>query len=439
MIKNPATKDDMYSFTKREGVSPYMASLAEDNIRGMYYWEDEDKFYVAYDDKIAIYTGSTGVLSTTLTPFTSTTGDVGFTEFYFDDGTTNVVVSDGTVLAKIDASNVLTASADADLPTPHDPHIMFLDGYLFLVKSGTSDIYNSELNNPLSHVPGDFITAEMIPDTLFRIARLSNYLIAMGSASVEYFFDAGNASGSPLQRNDTPVKHVGYIGGFATQENKIFFIGQASSTAPLLYILEDFKMESVDSPMIRRYLQKDSVYTATIVSMGGHNFYVLTVDGFTLMMDLETKVWTRLGYQATDTLPCQHAVMIPIDGSGHCSVFSLKGSANLFFFKPAYYTDNGVAFPVVCQTPKQRFDTMHEKYMFRILPVTDKTTGTLSIDWTDDDYQTYATARTVDLSIEKPMLHRLGRFVERALRFTITSTASFRMYHAEVDYNIGLK
>lgn len=439
VIKSPATKDDMYSFIKREGVSPYMADLPQDNIRGMYYWEDEDKLFVAHDDKLVIYVGSTGVLSTTLTPFTSTTGDVGFTEFYYDDGTSNVIVSDGTVLAKIDSANTLTASADADLPTPHDPHIMFLDGYIFLVKSGTSDIYNSGLNTPLLWTPGDFITAEMIPDTLFRIARLSNYLIAMGSASIEYFFDAGNASGSPLQRNDTPVKHVGYISGFATHENKIYFIGQSSTTAPMLYILEDFKMDSVDSPMVRRYLQKDTEFTATLASMAGHVFYILTLDGFTLALDVDTKVWTRLGYQATDTLPAQFAVMIPIDGSGHCSVFSLKGAENLFFFKPEYYTDNAVAFPVVCQTPKLRFDTMHEKFMFRVLPVTDKTVGTLSVDWTDDDYQTYSTARTMDLSIEKPMLHRLGRFVERAMRFTITSSASFRMYHAEVDYNIGLK
>jgi len=261
----------------------------------------------------------------------------------------------------------------------------------------------------------------------------------MGSASIEYFFDAGNASGSPLQRNDTPVKHVGYLGGFASHENKIFFIGQAATTAPLLYILEDFKIESVESPIVRRYLQTDSEYTATIISMGGHNFYVLTVDDFTLMLDLETKVWTRLGFQSTDTLPCQYATMIPLDGSGHCSVFSLKGAENLFFFKPEYYTDDGVVFPVVCQTPKLRFDTMHEKYMFRILPVTDKTTGTLEVEWSDDDYVTFSTPRTLDLSIEKPMLHRLGRFVERAMRFTVASSASFRMYHVAVDYNIGLK
>ena len=439
LTKQPATKDDSYTFIKREGVSPYMADLPEDNIRGMYYWEDSDKLYVAYEDKIAIYAGTTGVLSTTLTPFTSTTGDVGFTEFYFEDGSTNVVVSDGVVLAKIDNADTLTASADADLPSPHNPHILFLDGYLFIIKSDTSDIYNSTLNDPLAWVPGDFLTAEMIPDTLFRIARLSNYLIAMGSASIEYFFDAGNASGSPLQRNDTPIKHVGFVGGFASHENKIFFVGQASNTAPAVYVLEDFKMETIESPMLRRHLQKDTTYVASLVSMGGHVFYVLTIEDTTFALDIETKVWTRFGFQDTDKLPCRFSVMIPLTADGHCSVFSMSGRENLFYFRPEYYLDDGETFPVICQTPKLRFDSLHEKYMSRLLPVVDKTVGTLMVDWSDDDYQTYTTPRPLDLSLEKPILHRMGRFVERALRFTLESSAAFRMYYAEVDYNIGLK
>jgi len=272
ILKDRQTKDEDAHFVKRDGVSEYPYELANGNVRGMYYWEDQDKLFVAYDTAIDIITGSSGVFIATVTPFTTTTGDVGFTEFYYDDGTTKVVAADGDKLITIDAANTVVTSADADLPTPFRPHIVFLDGYLFLVKTGTSDIYNSELNDPLSWVPGDFLTAEMLPDTLTRISRLNNYLVALGSASVEYFFDAGNASGSPLQRNDTPVKQLGFLGGFASFANKIYFVGQAQNTAPMIYMLEDFKVEAIDNPPIRRLLQPHGIFVGSIISMGGHDF-----------------------------------------------------------------------------------------------------------------------------------------------------------------------
>jgi len=437
LTKSPATKDDTYSFVKREGITPYMYTLADSNIRGTYYWEDQDKLFIAYDDKIAIVVGSTGVLSTTVTPFTTTTGDVGFTEFYYDDGSSKVVAGDGAKLITIDSANTVVTSADADLPTPFEPHILFLDGYLFMIKDGTSDIYNSELNNPLSWVPGDFITAEMLPDTLIRISRLSNYLIAFGSASVEYFFDAGNASGSPLQRNDTPVKSVGYLNGFATHANKIYFIGQSATTSPELYVLEDFKIDVVENPMLRRYIQKDTEFTASIVSNGGHTFYVLTLTGVTFALDTDSKVWVRWGYQSESTLPIAFSTIIPIDGSGHCSVFALEGKDGMFFFNPAVYQDSSTNFPVVCQTPKQRFDSMHEKFMSRLIVLADRTTGNLDVSWSDDDYATYTTARTVDLSLKQPKLDRLGAFVARAFKFSFTNNSALKIDMVEVDYNIG--
>jgi len=438
VTKGGATKDDLYTFFKRNGVSAYAGVLASSNIRGMYHWEDQDKLLVASDDNITIFVGSTGTLSTTLTPFTTTTGEVGFSEFNFDDGSTKVVIGDGTTLITVDSSNTVAVCFSPDLP-PFEPSILTLDGYLFLIKTGTQDIYNSNLGDPLLWTAGDFITAEMIPDNLVRISRLSNYLIALGTASVEYFFDAGNAEASPLQRNDTPVKSIGFLGGYATYSNNVIFVGQSSTTSPEVYILEDFKMDMVESPMLKRYLKKDSVFTATMLSMAGHDFYVLTVDGLTFALDMNTKVWARWGLNSTETLPCQFATNVIVSGSGHVAVFSILGQSGVYFFNPDTYQDLGVNFDVVLQTPKQRFNTYHEKFMSRLIPVTDKTTGLLYVSWSDDDYATYTTERTIDLSIEQPKIHRLGRFVERGFRFRFEDNSPLRMYYVAVDYNIGLK
>jgi len=156
VVKDKATRDDDYKFIKRPGVSVYPYSVNTTNIRGMYYWEDKDKFYIAYDSSIAIVKGSTGVLETLVTPFTSTSGEVGFTEFYYEDGTTKVVIGDGVVLVTLDASNVVAGPA-AGVPSPFNPAIVYLDGYLFVVKAGTSDIYNSNLSQMAYHLPASYL------------------------------------------------------------------------------------------------------------------------------------------------------------------------------------------------------------------------------------------------------------------------------------------
>jgi len=179
LIKNKATQDNDYEFVKRNGTSGYPYEAGSTNIRGMHYWRDQDKLFVAYDSTIAIVTGSTGAGIATVTPFATTTGDVGFTEFQYASGAVKLVVSDGTTLITIDSTNTVVTGADPDMPSSHEPHILYLDGYLFMVKSGTADIYNSDLDDPLAYTSGNFITAEMLPDSLVRLARLNNYILAM--------------------------------------------------------------------------------------------------------------------------------------------------------------------------------------------------------------------------------------------------------------------
>lgn len=436
---NKKLADQALWLKKRDGSSRYPQDIPSSTVRGLYYWEDADKFFVVFESTLVICTGSSGTFEYTEDLLSTTEGEVGFTEFYYDDGTSDVVFTDGTTMYTCDSTNTLTEVTSVDLPTPHRPHPVFLDGYIFVVKSGTADIYNSNLNDPTAWTAGDFLTSEMIPDTLLRIARLNNYIVAFGTASVEYFFDAGNAEGSPLQRNDTPVKLVGYLGGFATKKNKIYFIGQGSTTIPEIYMLEDFKIEAIDLTALRKILQKTNTYTATIVSDSGSDFYVLSTAGLTFAMDLETKVWSRWAWKGTASMPITHSVSIPITGIGHASVFSLEGVENLFYKDPAIYQDDLENFSFQLTTRKNTYNSLHEKIMSRVIFFTDKVAGSLWVSYSDDDGVTYSTEREVDVSIERPMLHRLGRFLVRSFRLRFSDNAPFRIFKAEVDFNLGVR
>ena len=438
VVSEKDSKDNDYYVVRRDGCTAYPWVCPSSTMRGMFYWEDKDKLFVSYNDKIAIITASNGIEETTVTPFTTTSGEVSFTEFYYEDGTSKVVVGDGTTLITIDASNVVVTCTDPDIPSPFVPNLVYLDGYLFIIKANTADIYNSDLNDPLAWTPGNFLSAEMLPDTLIRLSRLNNYLIAFGSSSVEYFFDAGNASGSPLQRNDTPVKQIGYLGGFATFGNKVIFVGQFANTVPEVYILEDFKVDEISTPQVRRMFQEVRDFSASLVSNGGRDFYVLTFDSKTLALDLDTKMWYQWSFGATSTFDIRNAISIYLS-NGYSSLFSVQGGATIYFFSREEGTDQGALIEFEGVSQRLYFDTGRRKFMSKVAVIADKVNENLQLSWTDDDYQTYSTARTISLNTQYPKTHRLGSFYSRAFKFRYTGVSAIRLHHLEVDYNLGIK
>jgi len=283
ILSSKVTQQSEITLRKRHG-STSLVSLATTTTRGVHYWEDQDKLFVAQSDDVYVYNMPAGTLAATLSGVfpTTTSGDVGFTEFLYDDGTVKLVVTDGTTLSTIDSSNTVVSSADVDMPV-HLPQLVYLDGYLFMVKVNTADLYNSDLNDPLAYTTGNFISSEMFPDKVTALRKLNNYLVLFGSDSIEYFWDAANASGSPLQRNDTPIKLAGLIGGIAQLGNKIYFLGDNNKSEASIFVMEDFKVTQVSSEAIRRYLTASVATTAyaNIVSMDGHDFYVLQYGGYT--------------------------------------------------------------------------------------------------------------------------------------------------------------
>lgn len=437
---NRTTNDNDVEVVLREGTVDYGYTIPTTGIRNKYYWEDQDKLIIVYDNNIAIVTASTGTLVTTLSAiFSTSSGPIGITEFHYDTNNIKIVITDGTTLGTLDASNVWAASTSPNLPVPHLPYIEFLDGYLFLIKSGSADIYNSNLNDPLLYTAGDFITAEMVPDKLVRLGRINNYLVAFGTASTEYFWDAANATGSPLQRYDTPMKLIGYIGGFCSYGNKVMFVGNIGNANPDIYMLEDLKAEPVGGPSIRRYLQQYTSSVGNVISYNGHDFYVLTVGDKTYCMDLDKKLWYSIAYQNGTTFPILTSTNIPVSGYGNTTVISQQGSNKLLYFRNDTYTDNGVAFSCRIVTDNDDFGTYYGKQGARLVVVADRpsTNAQVNISWSDDDYQTWSSPRSVELNQQTPWLTRLGFFRRRAHKLEYSSGVFIRFKRLELDYNSG--
>lgn len=440
LIKNKTTKEQRVSIRKRHGCSA-LITLVNAATRGWYYWEDQSRLYVAQSDDIYVYSMPSGTLVTTLnTVFpTTTTGDVGFTEFLYDTGEIKLVVTDGTTLSTIDSSHVVVASADADMPV-HLPKPVFLDGYLFIVKTNTADLYNSNLNDPLAYTAGDFISSELLADKVTSVIRLNNYILLFGTDSIEYFWDAANETGTPLQRNDTPVKLVGFSGGLAQLGNKVYFIGDNDNSESDVFLLEDFKITPVGNEAVRRFLTSTVASTryANIVSIDGHNFYVLYTSSYTYVMDLDTTFWVRWGFGSTAYFDLQ-LILNCRTSTSYTPVFIRNGVATVYKFDPSLYQDAATNITGIIITPNNEFDTRNKKFMSKLILNGDKPTATspVLVQWSDDDYQTWSTGESVDMYQEHPTAGRMGGFRRRAFKLTHTANQPLRIDSLEADINMG--
>lgn len=440
LITNKELKQQDKVFVKRPGTALYALPVTGSQIRGVHYNQDFTKLYYVVGDTMYIYNIVTNTLSTSIAAFFGTSsGDVGFCDYLYDTGVQVVIATDGTTLKQIDSANTVTACTDPDLPV-HVPCPVFLDGYLFILKANTSDLYNSNLNNPLLWTPGDFISAEIGPDLAKKVVKLNNYLVVFGTNTIEYFWDAAVASGSPLQHNDTPVKFNGYLGGLALHGNKSYFVGNNVQGEPDVFVLEDFKMESIGTQSITRFLGNQNLaftsITGSIIAVCGHVFYLLNAGTYTYVYDLETKLWSRWGrggsanFPVTFGISCKTLINVK-------TLIGFDGETGLFAVDEDYYTDDGTLFTVQGVTENTYFDTNNQKTMARLNVWADRVEGDLSVQWSDDDYQTYNTARVIPLNQELPSTQRLGRFRRRAFKWSYSAATPLRIWQFEVDINLG--
>lgn len=446
-VKQSKINDTRKFMVKRAGTTQTVASVAASTVRGMWYWADQGKLYYAVGRNIYVYTIATSTSVTLTNVFTSTSGYVGFCEFLYDDGTVKLIAVDGTAvtgLVTIDTSNTVVTNSDLDLPA-HLPYPVFLDGYLFLAKTNSADIYNSAGGDPLSWDTTTFIATEMEADLVTRIAKLNNYLIAFGKETIEYFWDAANAApDSPMQRNDTPVKVNAYLAGLAIYGNTLYYIGTDAGGQPDVFMLKDFKIESIGTPSISRYLNTviDQVaeWTGCIVSFQGHTFYLINAGlNKSWAIDVDTGLITRFAFKQEAVFDIKHSTTIVGSNTAKTYFCLDEASSALYKFDESVYQDVGTDFTCLLVTENNDFNTMNRKSMHRLAIVGDRPSANsnISVQWSDDDYQSFSSARSINLNQDLPSCRQLGSFRQRIFKLSYTDNYPMRLQDIEVEINKG--
>lgn len=434
VVANKITGTDRIYLQKRFGTEKYIQPSAGAGVgRGLFAWNG--KVYSVIGNQL--YENSTAKQT-----LTTSTGSVGFVE------TTGVnqylFLCDGTDGYVISTTGVVTKVTHAQFPTPHVTTPVFMDGYVFLLKTN-GDIYNSQVEDPLTWDNSFFITPESFPDTCVAIARQNNQVVALSTSSVEFFYDAGIATGSPLAPTTQATLQFGCasVGSIAQDEGLIVFVSQSSVGGVFITAVEGFKPATISPEPINRILDAEGNGLqgswGYLLRQNGHVFYVLNlpVNSRTLVYDIDEQAWHEWDwFNGTSQTMFPFSWRTVLD----TRTFLLHVTNGwIYEAKETLYQDDGLATKVTIQTSRFDGDTTKLKFMSKLEIVGDRqvTTSPLTIQYSDDDFKTWSNARTVDL-IDRPVLWRLGSFRRRALLMKHSANTPLRLEAVEFDLDLGV-
>ena len=285
----------------------------------------------------------------------------------------------------------------------------------------------------------------MFPDPVVALARQNNQVVVMGHSSIEFFYDAANAAGSPLSRNDSTTIQMGVAAPYCVYQNEKFcaYISQSDSGGRAVWLVEGFQPKKVSDEYIERIIDSE-VDISDCRGFGfrtkGHMFYMINLKtiGRTLVYDLDEKLWHEWSSNSTGN----HAVFqcdYMADNSTGAVYLLHSSNGTLYKLDVDNNQDDGTNILVELVTNKYDMDTYYRKFLSSLKVVGDlySTTNNLSLQWSDNDYQTWSNVKTISLSDTFPAFHRLGSFRRRAFKLTHASDNPLRLESLECVYTLG--
>lgn len=321
------------------------------------------------------------------------------------------------------------------------PGAAYFDTYVF-VMTEDGKIWNSQPNDPTKWDALDYITAEAEPDKGVALAKHFNYLVAFGQWSTEFFYDAGNAVGSPLLPNQTFRIEFGCANGDSVVEMQqtVVWVAVGRNTGRTVLMLDGTRPVQISDVSVERILNQSNLTNVRSYSLkiSGHYFYVLNLldDGLTLICDIKSKQWCIWTSYVNGQETILNGVFYTSYNNEAYALDNTNGK--LYNISEHTYTDETGPIQYRIRTPLIDANSTKRKFIGRLEIVGDKIGATLRIRHTDDDYNNWSQYRNVDLNAIRSVLYQNGNFRRRAYEFFCTDNQPIRLQACEMDLDPGV-
>lgn len=335
--------------------------------------------------------------------------------------TPKLQLGNGVKAYNYDAGAGLVLINDADFPASFVKGWAYLDGTTYVMVP-SAHILGSDLNTPTSWDPLNDILAQIEPDQGKALGKQLVYVIALKQWSTEVFYDAGNATASPLGTVQGAKVNYGCAHQDSVQDvnGTICWLSATREAGMQVVSMESLKAEVISTAPIERLLQNANITTVYSwqIKVGGHKFYVLTLkeQNLTLAYDLKERMWS----QWTDVSGNYVPIVASTYNSSLVSLLQHESNGRIYTSDMSYATDAGDVITVDIITPNFDGGTRRIKLMNMLKIDGDQQVGSeLLVRVNDYDYAPtkWTNWRRFDMSTKDPMITECGSFVHRVHHF----------------------
>ena len=431
---------------------PYM--VFHDQVSG---WSlDATGTVVKINDQVAgvtlvsggtVYTATTGTFT-----ITGTTGS-GAGGTYISDGTsvTSVTLTSsgsnysGTLAVVFDVGGDAVATPYLNsFPQNPVPGLVYLDGYVFAMDQ-QGQIFQSNNENPNIWGPLNYTSAVSEADKGKAIARHLNYIIAFKEWTADFFYDAGNESGSVLAINQSAHMEIGCADGNSIQnpEQTLIWMATVVEGGRAIMLLDGLSPRQISTKAVETFLNASNLTNtySWLYKIAGHTLYglVLTDQNVTLVYDIQEQEWHTWTTSkdfiggGENYFECSFVTQYPFNSGNFYVLDAVNGL--VFTLSPNNYVDPFGPIRMRIVTDRMDFDTYAFKTGYGLTIFGDNIKDVMQVRHTEDDYENWSQYRNIDLNLQKPCLYQLGRFRRRAYEFLYTGYQPLRL--EKVEFNIN--
>jgi hypothetical protein len=322
------------------------------------------------------------------------------------------------------------------------PGFVILDGFIYVMDISGTIWQTTSQNDPTVWNSGASITAASDADFGVQLARQFVYVVAIKTWTTQFFYDAGNPTGSSLSPLPGVMYNFGCLSAdtFADLDGVLFWVTQSKVGTYRIVMVESLKPNFISTPAVERQLDlgPGSTWYSLAYQHAGHRWYVITnlTSNVTMVYDIDEKLW----YLWTDFNGNYYPVV------SRCSSFAGKewhqmgatGNTYQLDADYVYPNDYGNIVPVDIYTPNFDAGVDRQKYLSQMRYNADQTDGsTLYVRNSDDDYQTWTNFRRVDLSQIRPIMNDCGTFYRRAYHIRHKANTALRIRSIDLQMDLG--
>jgi hypothetical protein len=301
-----------------------------------------------------------------------------------------------------------------------------------------AEIAGSDIDEPRSWNPLNSIYAYAEQDYAMCIAKQMSYIIAFKSTTTEFFRDAGNSPGSPLERVEGLRLDIGCYAGPTVQfvDGLVIWASVTALGKRSVWALVQARPTEIATPAVARVLETYLPYRAFSLAVSGHTFYVLNVqradgDRVSLVYDVTSKFWSYWSALGETYFPFVSASL-----SFFGPRLQHESDGKVYLMELGLATDAGASFDMDIFPPEFDANVRLTKYLSKMYVVADQEEGSILRLRINDDNQhpdRWSSWREFDLSEQRPRLDECGSFYKRAFHFRHSSATPCRLVAVELD------